>query len=132
MSAVLEETITQSLHPEHPERMEECVNVLDNMLGTLEERLTKSGISTSYRGVCAQCEETIHGDVCTAFGKTWHPEHFLCVVCKIQLWQVTFYEREGRAYCEKDYRAAYAPKCEACKGVVTDVSIKMSFCEILS
>jgi len=109
------------------ERLTECLDVLDTMLGTLEERLTKSGISTSYKGVCAQCEEVVHDKVCTAFGKTWHPHHFLCEMCGEELWQKTFYERDGKAYCEKDYKEAYGPKCEACKGAISDVSARMLY-----
>uniref|UniRef100_A0A7M5XP73 LIM zinc-binding domain-containing protein n=2 Tax=Clytia hemisphaerica TaxID=252671 RepID=A0A7M5XP73_9CNID len=76
-----------------------------------------------FSGVCAQCEEAIHGEVCTAFGKTWHPYHFLCEVCGNELWQQMFYEREGKAYCEKDYTEKYSPKCEACKEIITDACI---------
>ena len=74
-----------------------------------------------FSGMCANCEEAIHGEVCTAFGKTWHPYHFLCEVCGKELWQQLFYEREGKAYCEKDYTEKYSPKCEACKEIINDV-----------
>ncbi|XP_057308973.1 paxillin-like isoform X2 [Hydractinia symbiolongicarpus] len=89
-------------------------NNLDSMLVTLEERLNKDGVATTYKGICASCEKPIHNKVCHALGKSFHPDHFVCSVCQVELYNKTFYEREGRAYCEKDYQNQYAPKCFAC------------------
>lgn len=89
-------------------------NNLDSMLVTLEERLNKDGVATTYKGICASCEKPIHDKVCHALGKSFHPDHFVCSVCQVELYNKTFYEREGRAYCEKDYQNQYAPKCFAC------------------
>lgn len=39
----------------------------------------------------------------TAQGKPWHPEHFCCTECGIQLDPNKFWEKEGLPYCEDDY-----------------------------
>ena len=92
------------------------------MMKTLEGRLNKDGVSTSYKGICAACEDPIHGKVCNALGRAFHPEHFLCSICDEELFSKTFYEREGKAFCEDDYHDQYAPKCFACNLPVISVS----------
>ena len=63
-----------------------------------------------------------HDQVCTALGKTWHPEHFSCCICDTELGTKTFFERDGKPYCEDDYHEIFAPKCFACNGPILDVS----------
>uniref|UniRef100_A0A3B4AR36 LIM zinc-binding domain-containing protein n=1 Tax=Periophthalmus magnuspinnatus TaxID=409849 RepID=A0A3B4AR36_9GOBI len=53
--------------------------------------------------------------------KTWHPEHFVCSVCKMELCTTGFFEREGRPYCAKDYHDEFAPRCAYCKGPILQV-----------
>jgi len=96
------------------------VNNLDSMLGSLQSNMSKQGVTTVTKGVCAACNKPIIGQVCTALGKAWHPEHFACCVCDTQLGTKTFFERDGRPYCEKDYHEKFAPKCFACKGPILD------------
>ena len=37
----------------------------------------------------------------TALDKAWHPEHFLCMMCGLQLGDENgFHEHDGRPYCE--------------------------------
>uniref|UniRef100_A0A3B4AR41 LIM zinc-binding domain-containing protein n=1 Tax=Periophthalmus magnuspinnatus TaxID=409849 RepID=A0A3B4AR41_9GOBI len=45
-----------------------------------------------------------------SLGETWHPEHFVCSVCKMELCTTGFFEREGRPYCAKDYHDEFAPQ----------------------
>ena len=42
--------IKETKMPPDADRLHECLHVLDSMLGTLEERLSKNGITTSYKG----------------------------------------------------------------------------------
>ena len=58
----------------------------------------------------------------TALGKTWHPEHFVCHVCKVELGTGKFFEREDVPFCEKDYHALFAPRCAYCEQPIVDVS----------
>lgn len=57
----------------------------------------------------------------TALGQVWHPEHFVCVVCTAELGTIGFFEREGKAYCEKDYQHLFSPRCGYCKGPILQV-----------
>ena len=59
---------------------------LDAMLGELQEGMTKQGVKTKQKGVCGACDKPIVGQVITALGRTWHPEHFTCNQCN-QVWQ---------------------------------------------
>lgn len=57
----------------------------------------------------------------TALGQVWHPEHFVCAVCNVELSHTGFFEREGRPYCDKDYHQLFAPRCSYCKGPILKV-----------
>ena len=60
--------------------------------------------------------------VMTALGKIWHPEHFQCAHCNVELGTQNFFERDGLPYCEKDYHQLFSPMCAACGGPILDVS----------
>jgi len=96
------------------------VKNLDSMLGNLQRDMSVQGVTTVTKGVCAACNKAIIGQVCTALGKTWHPEHFSCCICETQLGTKTFFERDGRPYCEEDYHDKFAPKCHGCSGPILD------------
>ena len=98
------------------------VSQLDSMLGNLQSDMNRQGVSTVKKGTCAACNKPIIGQVCTALGKTWHPEHFTCIACELPLGSRNFFEREGKPFCEKDYHELYAPRCAYCNGPILDVS----------
>ena len=92
------------------------------MLGSLQSDMTRQGVSTTKKGMCAACNKPIIGQVCTALGRTWHPEHFTCVTCEVALGATNFFERDGKPFCERDYHEQFAPKCAYCNGPILDVS----------
>jgi len=96
------------------------VNQLDSMLGNLQSDMSRQGVATVSKGVCAACTKPIVGQVCTALGRTWHPEHFTCAVCEVPLGTKTFFERDGKPYCEDDYHEQFAPRCSYCEGPILD------------
>ena len=57
----------------------------------------------------------------TALGEVWHPEHFVCAECKMELSTTGFFERDGRPYCNKDYHHLFSPRCAYCKGPIMEV-----------
>ena len=64
------------------DRIEEPVNTnLDAMLGDLQDDMVKQGVKMTQKGECAACDKPIVGQVVTALGKTFHPEHFTCAKC---------------------------------------------------
>uniref|UniRef100_W5M0Q8 LIM zinc-binding domain-containing protein n=1 Tax=Lepisosteus oculatus TaxID=7918 RepID=W5M0Q8_LEPOC len=60
-------------------------NKLDNMLGSLQSDLNRLGVQTVAKGVCGACKKPIAGQVVTAMGRTWHPEHFVCTHCQEEI-----------------------------------------------
>ncbi|XP_056585493.1 transcription initiation factor TFIID subunit 3 isoform X1 [Triplophysa dalaica] len=96
------------------------VNKLDNMLGSLQSDLHKLGVQTVAKGVCGACCKPIVGQVVTAMGRTWHPEHFVCTHCQEEIGSRNFFEREGQPYCETDYHNLFSPRCYYCNGPILD------------
>lgn len=96
------------------------VSQLDSMLGSLQSDMTRQGVSTTKKGECAGCSKPIIGQVCTALGRTWHPEHFTCVACEVPLGATNFFERDGQPFCERDYHEQFAPRCAYCNGAILD------------
>ncbi|MED6257539.1 hypothetical protein ATANTOWER_026372, partial [Ataeniobius toweri] len=97
-------------------------NKLDNMLGSLQSDLNRLGVQTNAKGVCGACKKPIAGQVVTAMGRTWHPEHFVCTHCQEEIGSRNFFERDGLPYCEKDYHNLFSPRCHYCNGPILDVS----------
>ncbi|XP_034079530.1 leupaxin isoform X2 [Gymnodraco acuticeps] len=91
---------------------------IDELLGGLSSDLEKIGVRTVAKGHCASCNKTIVGKMITALGEVWHPEHFVCVACNTELSTTSFFEREGRPYCDKDYHQLFSPRCAYCKGPI--------------
>uniref|UniRef100_UPI0037E8899B leupaxin n=1 Tax=Semicossyphus pulcher TaxID=241346 RepID=UPI0037E8899B len=91
---------------------------IDDLLGGLSSDLEKIGVRTTAKGHCASCNKCIVGKMITALGEVWHPEHFVCVACKMELSTTGFFEREGRPYCNKDYHQLFSPRCAYCKGPI--------------
>ncbi|KAH0511762.1 Leupaxin [Microtus ochrogaster] len=93
---------------------------LDSMLGGLEQELQDLGIATVPKGHCASCEKPIAGKVIHALGQSWHPEHFICNHCKEEIGSSPFFERNGLAYCSKDYHHLFSPRCAYCAAPILD------------
>uniref|UniRef100_A0A3Q4H0P9 Transforming growth factor beta 1 induced transcript 1 n=1 Tax=Neolamprologus brichardi TaxID=32507 RepID=A0A3Q4H0P9_NEOBR len=87
---------------------------LDSMLGLLQSDLTRQGVQTSSKGNCSACQKPVVGQVVTALGKVWHPEHFVCTECETELGSRNFFEKDGRPYCEPDYFTLFSPHCAHC------------------
>ncbi|XP_052755276.1 paxillin isoform X1 [Galleria mellonella] len=93
---------------------------LEHMLGSLRADMSRQGVQTPQKGCCNACEKPIVGQVITALGRTWHPEHFTCAHCNQELGTRNFFEREGRPYCEPDYHNLFSPRCAYCNGPILD------------
>jgi paxillin len=96
---------------------------LDSMLGTLQSDMSRQGVDTAAKGHCQACHKPIVGQVVTALGKTWHPEHFQCVHCGIELGTKNFFERDSEPYCETDYHNLFSPRCAYCNASILDKCI---------
>lgn len=85
--------------------------------------MSRQGVTTTQKGCCNACDKPIVGQVITALGKTWHPEHFTCNHCAQELGTRNFFERDGHPYCEPDYHNLFSPRCAYCNGAILDVRI---------
>ncbi|KAI6189722.1 hypothetical protein M3Y97_00039400 [Aphelenchoides bicaudatus] len=74
---------------------------------------------TIPKGDCALCGDAIVGEVIIALGNMWHPQHFNCCHCGDEIGHKNFFERSGKAYCEKDYHDLFSPRCSYCNGPIT-------------
>ncbi|XP_046390581.1 paxillin isoform X1 [Ischnura elegans] len=105
-------------HPRHQPSAKQ--NQLDSMLGNLQADMSRQGVNTTQKGCCSACDKPIVGQVITALGKTWHPEHFTCNHCNSELGTRNFFERDGVPYCEPDYHNLFSPRCAYCNGPILD------------
>ncbi|KAL4660361.1 hypothetical protein GN956_G465 [Arapaima gigas] len=112
--------MAQGKGPGSPTGPPRPVNKLDNMLGSLQSDLNRLGVQTLAKGVCGACKKPIAGQVVTAMGRTWHPEHFVCTHCQEEIGSRNFFERDGQPYCEKDYHNLFSPRCFYCNGPILD------------
>ncbi len=71
---------------------------------------------------CHGCQKPILGQVITALGHLWHPDHFVCSHCNGCIGTSIFYEKDSRPYCEHDYLKLFSPKCAACELPILDVT----------
>ncbi|XP_030076956.1 leupaxin isoform X2 [Microcaecilia unicolor] len=95
-------------------------NNLNNMLGDLEQEMKNLGAAATSKGVCASCGKAIAGKMITVLGKTWHVEHFTCTHCGEEIGTQQFFERNGLAYCKRDYQDLFSPPCAYCAAPVLD------------
>nr|XP_044985952.1 actin-binding LIM protein 2 isoform X11 [Jaculus jaculus] len=61
-----------------------------------------------YGTRCFSCDRFIEGEVVSALGKTYHPDCFVCAVC-----------RDGLPYCEDDYHTKFGIRCDGCEKFIT-------------
>ena len=95
---------------------------LNSMLGSLSQDMAvRHGVDTASKGICSACSKPILAKVVNALGRQWHPEHFTCASCDEELGATTYYESNGRPYCEKDYHELFAPRCAFCNGPILEV-----------
>ncbi|KAM9208229.1 transforming growth factor beta-1-induced transcript 1 protein isoform 2-T2 [Dugong dugon] len=87
---------------------------LDTMLGLLQSDLSRRGVPTQAKGLCGSCNKPIAGQVVTALGRAWHPEHFVCGGCSTALGGSSFFEKDGAPFCPECYFERFSPRCGLC------------------
>uniref|UniRef100_A0A8C0X5H7 LIM zinc-binding domain-containing protein n=1 Tax=Castor canadensis TaxID=51338 RepID=A0A8C0X5H7_CASCN len=87
---------------------------LDTMLGLLQSDLSRRGVPTQAKGLCGSCNKPIAGQVVTALGRAWHPEHFVCGGCSTTLGGSSFFEKDGGPFCPECYFERFSPRCGFC------------------
>lgn len=74
---------------------------------------------SSFAPKCARCNDAVRGDCINALGQQWHPEHFNCDFCQAAFQNGTFFERDGKPYCEQHYHQAAGSLCSGCGKPIT-------------
>jgi len=64
--------------------------------------------------ICKGCGQPVWGDYLTALGATWHPEHFICAVCKLPIRGTSFQIHDGAPCHVECFRDHIAPRCAYC------------------
>ena len=64
---------------------------------------------------CGHCKEPIEGPTINALDKSYHPDHFVCYVCKTKLTGQFFPSKEGEPLCENDYYHHLGLMCGGCE-----------------
>ncbi|KAJ1656182.1 hypothetical protein IWQ61_004207 [Dispira simplex] len=68
--------------------------------------------------LCAGCNDPVDlQSSLFALNRHWHPEHLMCVVCKMPApadKPRDLLEHQGRVYCREDYTRLYIPHCQGC------------------
>eukprot|EP00158_Paraphelidium_tribonemae_P007451 Partr_v1_DN28252_c0_g1_i1_m75411 putative transforming growth factor beta 1 induced transcript 1 len=71
---------------------------------------------------CATCDKAILDEVISALGKSFHADCFLCAEtnCKVLLTDSgTFFDYNGKPYCETHYHSARGSLCASCQKPIT-------------
>eukprot|EP00002_Diphylleia_rotans_P013017 TRINITY_DN2535_c0_g3_i2.p1 TRINITY_DN2535_c0_g3~~TRINITY_DN2535_c0_g3_i2.p1 ORF type:complete len:650 (-),score=138.27 TRINITY_DN2535_c0_g3_i2:1894-3843(-) len=68
---------------------------------------------------CGCGEKVTRGQVLTALGRAWHPEHFACAICKTSLLGVPFYPKDGHPICHEHFLEYSCPRCGGCGKSIT-------------
>jgi len=108
-------------HPEHFICQAGCKKLLDpnrffekNHLPCCENCHRESFVPR-----CAYCGDVITEKCITALGTTWHTDHFFCCQCAVQFPAGSgFLEKDGKAYCERDYYRLFATRCGKCGDII--------------
>uniref|UniRef100_A0A8C6L150 Actin binding LIM protein 1 n=1 Tax=Nothobranchius furzeri TaxID=105023 RepID=A0A8C6L150_NOTFU len=87
------------------------------------QRCTGPTSSSSYQiscpNNCAGCGRDIkNGQALLALGHRWHIGCFKCKACRRVL-NGEYINKDGAAYCERDYQTQFGVKCEACQRFIT-------------
>jgi len=102
-------------HPEHFQ-CSKCKAIIrsNEFYETNNSPLCDKCYHTAGSVICASCQKPIVGKITTALGKSYHPGHFQCCVCKIALDSIKFVQEQGKVYCEKDHQATFGTRCVEC------------------
>jgi len=93
---------------------------LDALLSGFKDQLGGiKNVGPQQRGICAHCNRAIFGEMVEAGGKRFHPEHHQCQQCGKPV-SGSYYEPDGRTWCEPCYRRQYVSTCFKCKRDIED------------
>ena len=81
---------------------------------------------------CFFCRQQVHGRSVHALGRQFHMEHFMCFKCHSPFTTNTFWEYQGKPYCEIHYHELSGVSCSRCFQLVVGKAVGAlgrSWCE---
>lgn len=117
-NSVLQQAHTHNVQQMAQTSQRATTGPLESIMGRIEIELSREGVDTGVKGRCYTCDKVIAGQVLSALGRTYHPQHFTCAHCDCTLGERPFFERDGKVYCEPDYEQLFAPRCAFCQQAI--------------
>ncbi|KAG8537791.1 hypothetical protein GDO81_023839 [Engystomops pustulosus] len=69
--------------------------------------------------VCAGCSEPVKESYISALNGLWHPQCFVCHVCRTPFLNGSFFENDGLPLCETHYHSCRGSLCAGCDQPIT-------------
>ncbi|KER24923.1 hypothetical protein T265_14316, partial [Opisthorchis viverrini] len=70
-------------------------------------------------GMCAKCAQPfVSGSILTALDRKWHPDCFLCTICRGKLANQSFHVKDDSPYCTRCWKENFQPRCATCKQII--------------
>jgi hypothetical protein len=76
--------------------------------------------AASLQVSCGACKEPVSGRAVTALGKTYHPNHFVCLGCAMPLGTSSFFEHDSQPFCSSCYWQRFGRPCHQCALPIRD------------
>ncbi|XP_040576134.1 PDZ and LIM domain protein 7 [Lepeophtheirus salmonis] len=76
--------------------------------------------------VCYKCNLNIEGRAMKAKDYLYHDDEkcFSCEKCNCDLRKVSVYSKDGKLYCEKNYKEEFIPKCAHCMEYIIENCVR--------
>ncbi|TPX31920.1 hypothetical protein SmJEL517_g04872 [Synchytrium microbalum] len=96
-----------------------CAQCKQELSTKCKEHEGKLYCATCFDGLsskmCNACRGPIYGRSITAFGKQFHPEHFVCSKCERPFASSQYWEYGNKPYCEVHYHEVMGAFCGLCR-----------------
>ncbi|KAK4472718.1 hypothetical protein MN116_003944 [Schistosoma mekongi] len=80
--------------------------------------------------MCAKCARPFtSGSILSALDKKWHPECFVCTICKRTLADQSFHVRNDDPYCANCLKENFQPRCATCRNIIDPSEQYMTYNE---
>uniref|UniRef100_A0A8B9G2U5 Leupaxin n=1 Tax=Amazona collaria TaxID=241587 RepID=A0A8B9G2U5_9PSIT len=112
--------LDQTWHPEHF-FCANCGKVFgdDGFLVRGGKPYCRQDFLAMFAPKCQGCERPVTGSYLSALEGVWHPECFVCTDCLSGFSSGSFFELEGRPYCEQHFHQRQGSICHGCGRPVT-------------
>nr|CAH8829720.1 unnamed protein product [Trichobilharzia regenti] len=80
--------------------------------------------------MCAKCARPFtSGSILSALDKKWHPECFVCTICKRTLADQSFHVKNEDPFCANCWKENFQPRCATCNKIIDPCEQYMTYNE---